>query len=88
MRDAISKLRKLVPAVADNKRAAKVLILNEAATFCQSLSAVDERLSRVQAELSRRQKELSARLRELRVQNAKLRGSVEKSPRKKRMGSR
>lgn len=88
MRDAISKLRKLVPAVADNKRAAKVLILNEAAAYCRRLGGVGDRLSRLNGELCRRQKELSARLRELRVENAKLRGSVEKSPRKKRMGSR
>ncbi|PNF25842.1 hypothetical protein B7P43_G11139 [Cryptotermes secundus] len=88
MRDAISNLRKLVPAVSDNKRAAKVLILNEAAAYCRQLHAVGEHMSRAREELYRRQKVLSARLKELRVQNAKIRGSVEKSPRKKRMGSR
>jgi hypothetical protein len=88
MRDAISKLRKLVPAVADNKRAAKVLILNEAAAYCRQLHVVGEHMSRLNEELYNRQRELSARLKELRVQNAKIRGSVEKSPRKKRMGSR
>jgi hypothetical protein len=88
MRDAISKLRKLVPAVADNKRAAKVLILNEASAYCQQLQVVGEHMSRVNEELYIRQRELSARLRELRVQNAKIRGGVDKSPRKKRMGSR
>lgn len=88
MRDAISKLRKLVPAVADNKRAAKVLILNEAAAYCRQLHIVGEHVSRASDELYRRQRELSARLKELRVQNAKIRSSVEKSPRKKRMGSR
>jgi hypothetical protein len=88
MREAISELRKLVPAVAENERAAKVLILNEAATYCRRLGAEGERVSRLKQQLLRRQRELSAHLKELRLQNAKLRGTVEKSPRKKRMGSR
>jgi hypothetical protein len=88
MRDAISKLRELVPAVADNIRAAKVQILNEAAAYCRHLSIVGERVSRLNEELWRRQRELSAHVKELRVENAKMRGNVDKSPRKKRMGSR
>jgi hypothetical protein len=88
MRDAISKLRKLVPTVADNKRAAKVLILNDAAAYCRQLHVVGEHMSLFKEELCNRQRELSARLRELRVQNAKIRCSVDKSPPKKRMGSR
>ncbi|XP_021923567.1 uncharacterized protein LOC110831645 isoform X3 [Zootermopsis nevadensis] len=88
MRDAISVLRSLVPAVADNERAAKVLILNEAAAYCRQLGTEGERVSRLSEELYRRQRELSAHLKELRFQNAKMRGNVEKSPRKKRMGSR
>jgi hypothetical protein len=88
MRDAISVLRKLVPAVAENERAAKVLILNEAAAYCQQLGTEGERVSRLNEKLLRRHRELCAHLKELRLENAKMRGNVEKSPRKKRMGSR
>lgn len=88
MRQDISVLRGMVPSVKDNVRAAKVLILNEAAAYCRHLTVVNERVSRLRKELYRRQKELSAHLSELRRENAEMRGTVEKSPRKKRMGSR
>jgi hypothetical protein len=88
MRDAISKLRKLVPAVTDKKHAATVLILNEASAYCQQLHVVGEHMSRVNEEQYIRQRELSARLRQLCVQNSKICGGVDKSPRKNHMGSR
>jgi hypothetical protein len=88
LRDVFTKLRKLVPTVSDNKRAAKVRILRAAVTYVEHLNKVESDLSRLNAELCGRQKELSTRLRQLRVESAKLRGSVENSSSKKRIGSR
>lgn len=93
LRECIVNLRQMVPTIEKNERAAKVLILKEATKYVRGIIAEREELLRIKQEERHRQAMLKLRVKELRVQlrDAKMRSSAaanDKSPRKKRMGSR
>lgn len=103
LRESIGNLRKMLPELWDNDRAAKVLVLKEAVKYIKSLEYRDRKCERERENLKRKQKELQEKVKKLRLGNAKFRGHIspnylpapgqasstqDKIPRKKRMGSR
>lgn len=60
-------LRDQVPAVADNEKAAKVVILKKAAEFVTQLREEETRLLRRKEQLRKRSRELRKRLQQLRT---------------------
>jgi len=60
-------LRDEVPAVADNDKAAKVVILKRATEFIREVREDESRLLTVKEELKKRSKELNRRLQQLRT---------------------
>ena len=104
LRDSINQLRKMVPDLTKNERAAKVMVLKEAVKYIRSLENMEKKYRIEKANLTTKQVALQAKVRSLRVGNAKHRGygyynpadhlpvpeqpAEDKVPRKKRMGSR
>lgn len=66
LRNAFDDLRVLVPEVACKERAAKVVILREAAAYCDFLGAESANQVKQSAELRRQQERLRARVSQLR----------------------
>lgn len=66
LRNAFEDLRVLVPEVSSRDRAAKVVILSEAAMYCKKLSNIDLAMNRKVEELRRQQERLRLRVSQLR----------------------
>lgn len=66
LRNSFEDLRLLVPEVSSRERAAKVVILREAAMYCDHLGDASESMQRKVQELRRRQEFLRARVSQLR----------------------
>ncbi|KAF5278840.1 hypothetical protein FQR65_LT03528 [Abscondita terminalis] len=66
LRNSFDELRLLVPEVSSRERAAKVVILREAALYCDHLGDTSESMERKVQELRRRQEYLRARVSQLR----------------------
>lgn len=66
LRNAFDDLRQLVPEVACKEKAAKVVILREAATYCYSLTQDSTSMAKQVTELRRQQERLRARVSQLR----------------------
>ncbi|GJQ70864.1 hypothetical protein Trydic_g784 [Trypoxylus dichotomus] len=66
LRNAFEDLRLLVPEVSKKERAAKVVILREAAGYCDALGDVSDKMCRQKDDLKREQERLRARLSQLR----------------------
>lgn len=66
LRNAFEDLRLLVPEVSKKERAAKVVILREAAVYCDTLGDVSDKMCRQKDELKREQERLRTRLSQLR----------------------
>ncbi|CAH0547852.1 unnamed protein product [Brassicogethes aeneus] len=66
LRNAFEDLRMLVPEVSKKERAAKVVILREAAQYCDGLGRVSQNYSRQCDELKRQQEWLRQRVSQLR----------------------
>ncbi|XP_023013030.2 uncharacterized protein [Leptinotarsa decemlineata] len=66
LRNAFEDLRVLVPEVSKKERAAKVVILREAAQYCDNLTTISNNLHRTSEELNRKQAWLRWRVSELR----------------------
>ncbi|KAB0792557.1 hypothetical protein PPYR_14516 [Photinus pyralis] len=66
LRNSFEDLRMLVPEVSSRERAAKVVILREAALYCDHLGDASESMQRKVVELRRRQEQLRARVSQLR----------------------
>ncbi|PSN56635.1 hypothetical protein C0J52_11276, partial [Blattella germanica] len=76
LREAIASLRKIVPAVAKNDRAPKVLVLKEATKYIDYLDSTENHLASLANKLAAEQERLSFKLKELRRHRAKERGTV------------
>ncbi|XP_066992253.2 myc proto-oncogene protein [Anabrus simplex] len=70
LRNLVEGLRVLVPEVEDKKRAAKVVILKEAATYCHKLREQNKALTSQVSDLQKEQERLRARVSHLRRQVA------------------
>lgn len=70
LRNLVERLRLTVPATEDNKRAAKVVILREAAKYCRELAARADAQEADKAHLRARQADLQRRLSGLRTELA------------------
>lgn len=66
LRNSFEDLRMLVPEVSSRERAAKVVILREAALYCDHLGDASESMQRKVVELRRRQEYLRSRVSQLR----------------------
>lgn len=66
LRNAFEDLRLLVPEVTKKERAAKVVILREAAIYCDTLGDTSEKMCKQKDDLRREQDRLRARLSQLR----------------------
>lgn len=66
LRNAFDNLRVLVPEVEENEKAAKVVILREAASYCHKLTVKQVSLNKKADELRRTQEQLRARVSQLR----------------------
>lgn len=67
LRNAFEDLRLLVPEVSKRERAAKVVILREAATYCDHLGDHSNKLNMQVDELRKQQQRLRARVSQLRL---------------------
>lgn len=66
LRNAFDDLRMLVPEVSCKERAAKVVILREAASYCDFLTDESSSMAKQVTELRRQQERLRARVSQLR----------------------
>lgn len=66
LRNAFDDLRQLVPEVSCKEKAAKVVILREAASFCYKLTSDSTNMAKQVTELRRQQERLRARVSQLR----------------------
>lgn len=66
LRNAFDDLRLLVPEVSSKERAAKVVILREAAAYCDELTGDSASMAKQVTELRRQQERLRARVSQLR----------------------
>lgn len=68
LKEAFETLRRVCPTLERKEKAAKVLILNEAAKMCREVRKVDERLEEEQAALIKKRDHMMAYIRSLRTE--------------------